>query len=417
MDKRTHVKGLLVGLAVLMCLPAAALAQNPDTAWLSQDPSGYPKLTYLEAYIDSSADFQMLLKNASDSAHSIMYPLYYDASEIQLTDFHFDTSIFPVPAAWSLFELDSIVGDSGKFMLYAWTSAYTLGVAPGVHRVGEFSILVLDSASTGIDTCLFPPQGKLSFSHGPSANDYFPDWEFCQLELLFNNPDTAWLSLDPSGLPILTEVDFMGSESKTFHVMLRNDSSIAHAIQYPLCYDTSALSLTDMEFDTTTFPTHAAWSFFERDTVHDGMGKLMFYAWTSVPAFGMPTGLNRIGTFDMEGVAPDSDSVVTVVDTCFYPPAGHLYYTNGVTAEDMYPDWFPVQVTVFSCMCGDVNGDGGVTTADGFTTLNYFGAGPAPVSCWAANVNGDGNLTTADGFHLLNWFGAGPDLTCAPCDL
>ena len=63
-----------------------------------------------------------------------------------------------------------------------------------------------------------------------------------------------------------------------------------------------------------------------------------------------------------------------------------------------------------------MNGDGNVTTGDGYHTLNYFGAGPQPVSCWAANVNGDGNLTTGDGYHLLNYFGSGPALNCAPCN-
>ena len=69
--------------------------------------------------------------------------------------------------------------------------------------------------------------------------------------------------------------------------------------------------------------------------------------------------------------------------------------------------------------CGDANGDGGVTSADGFHILNHFGdpiTFPV-VSCWAANVNGDGGLTTADGYHLLNYLGD-PEtfpLTCGFC--
>jgi hypothetical protein len=66
--------------------------------------------------------------------------------------------------------------------------------------------------------------------------------------------------------------------------------------------------------------------------------------------------------------------------------------------------------------CGDGNGDGGVTTADGYGILNYFGSAGQPVSCWVANVNGDNNLTTADGFYLLNYFGSGSGLSCAPCE-
>jgi hypothetical protein len=67
-------------------------------------------------------------------------------------------------------------------------------------------------------------------------------------------------------------------------------------------------------------------------------------------------------------------------------------------------------------VCGDANGDGSVTSGDGYTVLNYFGAGPQPVSCFAANVNGDSGLTTGDGYHLLNYLGAGTALNCAPCE-
>jgi hypothetical protein len=67
-------------------------------------------------------------------------------------------------------------------------------------------------------------------------------------------------------------------------------------------------------------------------------------------------------------------------------------------------------------LCGDTNGDEGVTPGDAYTILNYFGSGTQPVSCWAANANGDDILTPADGYHLLNYFGGGPDLDCAPCN-
>jgi hypothetical protein len=70
-------------------------------------------------------------------------------------------------------------------------------------------------------------------------------------------------------------------------------------------------------------------------------------------------------------------------------------------------------------LCGDVNGDGSVTSADGYQTLNHIGdPGGFPISsCWAANVNGDGSLTSADGYHLLNYFGdpISFPLNCAPC--
>jgi hypothetical protein len=99
--------------------------------------------------------------------------------------------------------------------------------------------------------------------------------------------------------------------------------------------------------------------------------------------------------------------------------SGTFYGTVHIDSDDPDEPWLavPVTLTVSPGICGDANGDGSVTSGDGFTILNYFGSGPAPVSCWAANVNGDSGLTTGDGFHLLNYLGAGPALDCAPCTL
>jgi hypothetical protein len=112
-----------------------------------------------------------------------------------------------------------------------------------------------------------------------------------------------------------------------------------------------------------------------------------------------------------------------LVGTAFTPPdtfvqGTYFWHVDAVdeaghhSGYQPHPFRFEVQVE----LCGDANGDGNVTAADGFTILNYFGAGPQPVSCFAANVNGDSGLTTADGFHLLNYLGAGPALDCAPCE-
>jgi outer membrane protein assembly factor BamB len=67
--------------------------------------------------------------------------------------------------------------------------------------------------------------------------------------------------------------------------------------------------------------------------------------------------------------------------------------------------------------CGDANGQGGVTSADGYWILNYLGSGPDPVSCWAVNVNGYGSISPADGYHLLNYLGGGAPLDCRMCEL
>jgi hypothetical protein len=100
----------------------------------------------------------------------------------------------------------------------------------------------------------------------------------------------------------------------------------------------------------------------------------------------------------------------------------------GISARNgkVIPSWTDNRdgraMTYFSpfslALCGDANGDGGVTSGDGYIILNYFGSGPQPVTCWAANTNGDSNLTTADGFWLLNHLGDPTTfpLNCAPCD-
>jgi hypothetical protein len=63
-------------------------------------------------------------------------------------------------------------------------------------------------------------------------------------------------------------------------------------------------------------------------------------------------------------------------------------------------------------LCGDADGNGAVTSADGYWILNYLGVGPPPVSTWAGNVNGDGQITPADGYQLLNWLGSSGVLDC-----
>jgi hypothetical protein len=79
----------------------------------------------------------------------------------------------------------------------------------------------------------------------------------------------------------------------------------------------------------------------------------------------------------------------------------------------------PTLSTICAGLCGDANGVGGISSADGFYILNYLGAGSPPVSCWAANVGGGFSITSADGFYLLNYLGdpGSFPLNCAPCDL
>ena len=67
-------------------------------------------------------------------------------------------------------------------------------------------------------------------------------------------------------------------------------------------------------------------------------------------------------------------------------------------------------------VCGDVDGNGMVTPADGYILLNYLGAGPPPITCWAANADGQNGITPQDGYWILNYLGVGPDLNCQLCE-
>jgi PKD repeat protein len=384
-----------------------------DSAWLVP----YPEHRDLEAYVGDTLEFRMMLANHADSAHSVMYPLCYDLDALELLTLEIDTSSFPNSLGWHFFEMDTIAGDSGKVMLYAWTSAYPIGLPHGPHRIGSFTLLALDSAETRIDTCFYPPQGHMYYTDGRGGMDYWPYWRPVDLSISVQNPDSAWLSLDPSGDPMTTELALHGDESTELHMMIMNLSDSAHSVMYPLRYDVNHLEFVDLSCDTTAFPMPLAWNIFEFDTICGDTGKLMIYGWTNVYSIGITPGVHRIGILELRAVMPDSDSLTCVIDTCTYPPAGHLYYSNGPAAEDYWPDWFPLTVTIYRALCGDANGDETVTTGDGFQILNYFGAGPSVSSCWAANVDGQGGLSPADGFHLLNFFGAGPGLNCQACEV
>jgi hypothetical protein len=126
-------------------------------------------------------------------------------------------------------------------------------------------------------------------------------------------------------------------------------------------------------------------------------------------------GVNILGT--LRQYTPQGDPVNTVsglLDSAwgltYETGQGYLWVSDPAT-DSLYR----VQV-VPDEICGDTNGDDEVTPSDGYSVLNYLGAGPSPASCWSANVNGDGILTPSDGYHLLNFLGSGSPLDCQPCE-
>jgi hypothetical protein len=111
------------------------------------------------------------------------------------------------------------------------------------------------------------------------------------------------------------------------------------------------------------------------------------------------------------------DSIQVFVDATGLS-VGSYWASLRINSNDPDEAWLevPVELLVAEEICGDANGDESVTPGDGYSILNYFGAGPEPISCFSANANGDGLLTPSDGYHLLNYLGAGPDLNCQPCE-
>jgi hypothetical protein len=66
--------------------------------------------------------------------------------------------------------------------------------------------------------------------------------------------------------------------------------------------------------------------------------------------------------------------------------------------------------------CGDTDGNGKITPADGFTIFNHLGGGVPMVSCYSGNVDGDDLLSASDGFYMLNYLsGTGPPPNCHEC--
>jgi hypothetical protein len=143
---------------------------------------------------------------------------------------------------------------------------------------------------------------------------------------------------------------------------------------------------------------------------NDGNGELQVYNIYPVMASWI-VGVNPTAFT----LAPSDSQLITIqLDTTGLDTLNMGY----VVVESNDPDEFNKLVYVMlhlsTISCGDINGDGGVNTADLSYLANYlFFAGPPPVSMWAADVNGDGAINTADLSYLANYlFFAGPQPNC-----
>ena len=166
------------------------------------------------------------------------------------------------------------------------------------------------------------------------------------------NPDSAWLSADSSGYPVLEFLEVEACDTVAVHLWLKNASDSAHAVIFPLCWPDDFFDLTGAMIDSSSFPEcFICWNISLRDTLIGGIEMFMLYGYTAVYPYGIPPGLTHLGSIVLQaipGSGPERDSLwasdTSYVDTCFYPPGGHLMYTNAPHTTDYWPEWTPVEV-------------------------------------------------------------------------
>jgi hypothetical protein len=156
--------------------------------------------------------------------------------------------------------------------------------------------------------------------------------------------DMAWLSLNTTGVPVLTELDAKPGEELTVHFFLQPVSDTVHAFMIPVQYD-PALEVYKMEFSEDTFAGESwcqpMWNYFPNTDPESY--RLMFYAWTATYACGLHTDTAfHIGSVTFKVL--DELKSEFVFDTCAFPPRCHLSVTNGPKAMDHWPDWQPVRL-------------------------------------------------------------------------
>jgi hypothetical protein len=234
----------IVGIVGILLLAAGmSVAQNPDSAWLSMDSLGYPVLTEHELDLADTVQLNAMLLNASDSLHAIMYPICYDIDHLELLDYSIDSAAFPTAPAWTVYELDTIMNDSGKVFFYAFTPAYVLGIPEGtLSRIGYYHFSSVDYDTSAIDTCWYPPQGHLLYTDGRDAVDYFPDWTSPTIITPLHG---AVIAVHPDSFHFELMED--ETDADVMHVLDLGDSTLT--VDSIVGYDTSWIALDTTAFD------------------------------------------------------------------------------------------------------------------------------------------------------------------------
>jgi hypothetical protein len=431
---------------------------NLDAAWISSDSTGIPILLDLRSAIGDEVSLNVMLENEYYSAVSICYPIYYNPNVIELDSAYIDTTQFPNWTVWSFssFVKDTLYNDSGKVLFYLSEPAGALYALPqGTHRIGALEFNIIDSGNTIIDTCFFPPAYHSIYYVDASYIEYFPRWSKVDVEIMYPEievqPDSLFIStssplfsdelliLNTSEVGILRvdsiqkSNDWSTIDSSGFYVFPPETEVVQFNVtslglipgtyvdslhiysndqDEPICKIPVIFEI--LPSDIATFPASL-------DFQYVGLG---ISENLELIVSNQGTGTLEIGTISIANpefsidsictlIAPsNSDTAIITFNTSF---VGTRIGTLTIYNNDPIDSLLNIPLSAFSVECGDANGNLSVTSADGYTILNFHGSGPQPVLCWASNVNG-GSLTPADGYYLLNYLGGGAELNCQHCE-
>jgi hypothetical protein len=175
-----------------------------------------------------------------------------------------------------------------------------------------------------------------------------------------------------------------------------NDSSVS-AITIPFLY-----TLGFATFDSVSFSQSRIESLSFKTVNFDTLNNKVLLG--AVPVEEPPIAPGRGGFATFWFTALNSLAGISL-DTTFFPPANHLYFSNS-SAELYTPVWKgPTILSVSVYRAGDANHNGLLNLADVVFLVNYIlkGTGPAPPVPPGADPDGECDTDLEDIIYLVNY--------------